>query len=54
VKDVKRFEKEFHEYVELKYPEIYENIRSTKELRDDTVQLLKKAASEFLEKFKKS
>lgn len=54
VKDVKRFEKEFHEYVELKYPEIYENIRSTKELRDDTVQLLKKAAGEFLEKFKKS
>ncbi|MEJ5351238.1 MAG: F0F1 ATP synthase subunit alpha [Melioribacteraceae bacterium] len=54
VRDVKRFEKEFHEYVEVKYPEIYENIRSTKELRDDTVQLLKKAASEFLEKFKKS
>ncbi|WP_434968577.1 F0F1 ATP synthase subunit alpha [Rosettibacter firmus] len=54
IKDVKRFEKEFHEYVELKYPEIYENIRSTKELRDDTIQLLKKAASEFLEKFKKS
>ncbi|MDH7603867.1 MAG: F0F1 ATP synthase subunit alpha [Melioribacter sp.] len=54
VKDVKKFEKEFHEYVELKYPEIYENIRSTKELRDDTIQLLKKAASEFLDKFKKS
>ncbi len=54
VKDIKRFEKEFHEYVELKYPVIYENIRSTKELRDDTIQLLKKAAGEFLEKFKKS
>ncbi len=54
LKDVKRFEKEFHEYVELKYPEIYENIRSTKDLRDDTIQLLKKAAVEFLEKFKKS
>lgn len=53
VKDVKRFEKEFHEYVELKYPQIYENIRSTKELKDDTVQLLKKAANEFLEIFKK-
>lgn len=53
VQDVKRFEKEFHEYVELKYPQIYENIRSTKELKDDTVQLLKKAAEEFLEKFKK-
>lgn len=53
VKDVKKFEKEFHEYAELKYPTIYENIRSTKELKDDTVQLLKKAAEEFLEKFNK-
>lgn len=54
VKDVKRFEKEFHEYIELKYPEIYEDIRSTKDLRENTIQLLKKAAEEFLEKFKKS
>lgn len=53
VKNVKKFEKEFHEYAELKYPTIYENIRSTKELKDDTVQLLKKAAEEFLEKFNK-
>jgi F-type H+-transporting ATPase subunit alpha len=54
VKDIKRFEKEFHEYVELKYPQIYENIRSTKELKEDTVELLKKAADEFLQKFNKS
>jgi len=53
VKDVKKFEKEFHEFAELKYPEIYENIRSTKELKDDTIHLLKKAAEEFLEKFSK-
>ena len=53
VKDVKRFEKEFHEYTELKYPALYENIRSTKELKEDTVQLLKKAAEEFIEKFTK-
>ncbi len=50
VKDVKRFEKEFHEYAELKYPAIYENIRVAKELKDDTLQLLKKAIEEFVEK----
>jgi F-type H+-transporting ATPase subunit alpha len=54
VKDVKRFEKEFLEYVELKYPQIFENILVTKELKDDTVNLIKKAVEEFLEKFKKS
>ncbi|HOI30912.1 MAG TPA: F0F1 ATP synthase subunit alpha [Melioribacteraceae bacterium] len=53
VKDVKRFEKEFHEFADLKYPAIYENIRSAKELKDDTVQLLKKAVEEFIEKFNK-
>ncbi|MEW6702848.1 MAG: F0F1 ATP synthase subunit alpha [Bacteroidota bacterium] len=51
VKDVKRFEKEFTEYVELKYPQVFENIRSTKALNDDTVQLIKKAVEEFIEKF---
>jgi F-type H+-transporting ATPase subunit alpha len=50
VKDIKRFEKEFHEYAELKYPAIYENIRVAKELKDDTLQLLKKAIEEFVEK----
>ncbi len=54
VGDVKRFEKEFLEYVDLKYPQVYENIRVAKELKDDTVELIKKAVSEYLEKFKKS
>jgi F-type H+-transporting ATPase subunit alpha len=54
VRDVKRFEKEFLEYVDLKYPQIYENIRSVKELKDDTVELINKAVTEYLEKFKKS
>ena len=54
VKDVKRFEREFLEFVELKYPQIFENIRVTKALNDDTIQLAKKAKEEFLEKFKKS
>lgn len=54
VADVKRFEKEFLEYVDLKYPQILENFRVTKSLNDDTVQLIKKAVEEFIEKFKKS
>ncbi|MEW6508030.1 MAG: F0F1 ATP synthase subunit alpha [Bacteroidota bacterium] len=53
LQDVKKFEKEFHEFAELKYPAIYESIISTKELKDDIVQLLKKAADEFVEKFNK-
>jgi F-type H+-transporting ATPase subunit alpha len=52
--DVKRFEKEFHEYVELKYPKIYDNIRTIKEIKEDTAEMIKKAVTEFLEKFKKS
>jgi F-type H+/Na+-transporting ATPase subunit alpha len=54
VSDVKRFEKEFLEYVDLKYPQIFENIRVAKELKEDTVQTIKKAIEEFIEKFKKS
>ncbi len=52
--DVKRFEKEFLEYIELRYPQIFESIRMAKVLNDDTVQLIKKVIEEFIEKFKKS
>jgi len=54
VADVKRFEKEFLEFVEVKYHEIFKSIRETKELKDDTIALLKKAGSEFTQTFKKS
>ena len=54
VNDVKRFEKEFLEYVDLKYPQILESIRKTKVMDDDTIQLVKKAIEEFVEKFRKS
>lgn len=54
VADVKRFEKELLEFVEVKYPEIFKSIRETKELKDDTVASLKKAAVEFTQTFKKS
>jgi F-type H+-transporting ATPase subunit alpha len=50
--DVKRFEKEFLEYVDLKYPQIYENIRKTKALDNETTEMIKKALDEFLVKFK--
>lgn len=54
VKDVKRFEKEYLEYVDVKYPEIFETIRSTKVLDDSTMAKIKSSADEFLTKFKKS
>lgn len=54
VADIKRYEKEFHEYAEMKYPQIYANIRESKELSDDTVNIIKKAVAEFGNGFKKS
>lgn len=54
VKDVKRFEKEFLEYVDLKYADILKDIRESKQLNEDTVTNLKQAAEEFVGKFKKS
>ena len=52
--DIKRFEAEFLEYVELKYPQIYSNIRTDKEMKEETSGLINKAVTEFIEKFKKS
>jgi len=52
VGDVRRFEAEFLEYVEVKYSEIYSSIRESKELVDTTVQLIKKAVEEFSHGFK--
>ncbi len=54
VEDVKRFEKEIHEYIDLKYPQIYENIKKEKVISEETENLLKKAGDEFLAKFKAS
>ncbi|MBI9070432.1 MAG: F0F1 ATP synthase subunit alpha [Melioribacteraceae bacterium] len=54
VKDVKRFEKEFLEYIELKNPDVLEKIRVEKALSDDIVDSIKSAIGEFLNKFKKS
>jgi F-type H+-transporting ATPase subunit alpha len=54
VPDVKRFEKEVLEYIEIKYNNIFEIIKKEKQLSDATVSLIKKAADEFLAVFKKS
>ena len=54
IKDIKRFENEVLEYIEVNYPEILEDIRMTKLLNDEIVDKLKKVAEEFLGKFKKS
>ncbi len=51
--DVKRFEKEILEFIEVKYNQIFENIRKEKDLSAETVELIKKAAEEFLTVFKK-
>ncbi|MEI7812340.1 MAG: F0F1 ATP synthase subunit alpha [Ignavibacteria bacterium] len=54
IDDVKRFEKEFIEYVELKYNDIFEKIRIEKALSDTIINSIKKVAEEFLPKFKRS
>lgn len=54
VSGVKRFEKEFHEYAESKYSDIYKSIRETKELKNEIAELIKKAATDFTSVFKKS
>jgi F-type H+-transporting ATPase subunit alpha len=54
IHDVKRFEKEVREFIEVKYNGIYENIKKEKDLSDETKNEIKKAADEFLNVFKKS
>ncbi len=52
VDDVLRFEKELFEYVETKYPEIPENIRTNKVLDEDTEKALVQAIEECKKAFK--
>jgi F-type H+-transporting ATPase subunit alpha len=54
VSDVKRYESELLEFVEVNYPNIYKEIRETKALGDELVETIKKALDEFGGKFKKS
>ena len=52
--DVKRFDKEILEFIEVKYNDIFEMIKKEKVLSDKTEEKLKKASKEFLGVFKKS
>ncbi len=51
VSDVKRFESEILEFVEVKYNNIYNKIKKEKQLSDELINELKKAAEEFLSVF---
>ena len=54
LEDVRRFETEFLEYVGRNHKAIYDSIRETKALSDDTVTLLKEAVTEFKKGFQTS
>ncbi len=53
VEDILRFEKEFFEFLNTKYPEIPEKIASEKEISEETDAALKKAIGEFKADFLK-
>lgn len=54
VGDVKRFEAEALEFVEVKYKQIYDAIKKDKDITKETEELIQKAGKEFLSTFKKS
>ncbi|HET6909398.1 MAG TPA: F0F1 ATP synthase subunit alpha [Mycobacteriales bacterium] len=51
VQDVRRFEKEFLDYVEHRHKGVYDAISSSGQLSDDTVQSLENAISDFKKTF---
>ncbi len=53
VSDVKKYEKEFHEFAEQKYADIYKNIRESKQLSDETANMINAAAKEYMTIFQK-
>ncbi len=54
VSDVKRFEKEALEFIEVKHRQIFDNIKKDKDISKETEELLNKAGKEFLSTFRKS
>lgn len=52
VADVLRFEKEFFEFIDTKYPEIPKTIKETKQMDETTEGKLKNALNEFKKSFK--
>ncbi|MGN1479517.1 MAG: F0F1 ATP synthase subunit alpha, partial [Acutalibacteraceae bacterium] len=51
LKDVKRYEKELCEFLQNKYDELLDDIKSTGNLSDESTALLEKAVGEFTDKF---
>jgi F-type H+/Na+-transporting ATPase subunit alpha len=52
VSEIKRFEKEILEFIEVKYNNVLESIRKEKQLSDSTAENIKKATEEFKAVFK--
>ena len=52
VKDIKRFEREVLEFIDVKYKSIFESIKKDKDISKETDELLQKAGKEFLAVFK--
>ena len=51
VKSIRKFEDELYPFIETKYPQIFENIRTKKQIDAETEELLKKALEEFKAQF---
>ncbi len=54
VSSLKRLEKEFYEFMDTKYPNILNDIKTKKELTENISNNLKSAITEFIDKFKQS
>lgn len=52
--DIKRFEKEILEFIEVKHNDIFETLKKEKAISDEVESKIKKAAEEFKNVFKKS
>jgi len=52
VKDIKRFDREVLEFIDVKYKSIFESIKKDKDISKETDELLQKAGKEFLAVFK--
>ena len=53
VEDILVFEKGLFEYIDTKYADIPKNIRTEKEISDETEQMLIKAIEEYKKEFSK-
>ena len=51
MEDITRFETEFFEFLDTKYPEVPGNIATEKVISEETESILKKAIEEFKKSF---